>query len=125
LQHSQKSKTTWNFLFNPFRSNKTNNDGTPSHPPTGLVTTHHVQISPHHSTHDNGRDKDSFDSDDTRNSELKHLPSTKNTSSSAPDMVSICNTVQKNKKSKSRKKRSSEHLTITASHTSATRHDPE
>ena len=99
----------WKLLFNPFRSNKTSSDGTPSRPPTDSGPTHH-KITP-------GHDKDSFDSDNTHNSNLKRPPSTKNTSSSAPDMESIYNTAQTNKKPKSHKKRSSEHLTITDSST--------
>jgi len=114
----------WNYLFNPFGSKKTSDDVTPFRGTANSVDRlslppkpHPIEVSPPHIRNDNDHAKDSFDSDDTHDSELKHPPSTKKTSSSALDMVSIHNTTQKNKKPKSRKKRSSKRLTITASHT--------
>jgi len=116
----------WNYLFNPFRSKKTGNDGTPSRLPQDISAASHssvvakpnpIQISPPHRANDNVHARQSFNSNDTHESKPKHPPSTKITFLLVPDMVSIYNTTQMNKKPKSRKKRSSERLTITASRT--------
>ena len=91
----------WNLFFNPFQSNKTSNDGTPSPPPANSVPTLRSNGTPsrlptnlvpkRHKIYP-AHDKDSFDSNHAHDSNLPRPPSTKNTSLSALNMEAIYNT---------------------------------